>query len=581
MQNRSYLLEREIFPHPRLVVMPISSSPLNSPLFTLNTIEKNWQSGKYEQALTELTHFLEEKNRNQKKWQKTLNATKDKHREWNADRLRSQMERKAPSRELLKELGEWVLQTIQSLREEVLPNPSSADEVTFGSKGSRSIWDSLGSLLGRAIGKKRSAPPRTMPDSGFGESSLPPPSPRIPSRPTAPRPKPTSPPPREKMEEAAAPPEIELLESSFSPYAYAYDTCDWVDVSVFSKNTVLPGKRFLVTAFAHLAAQAEEVTRLIKEADPEAVRQGGKTLATAIERTTPIQFHLEIEDWEIDEPTQSVIWLGRPASVEFLVKVPTEAKDEAFGKVIVMSDKGPVGRISFNLKIGAGAAETSELAVTEVKVYHNTYLAYDQKDHSSITALEPHFQASGWKWSPAIPGPSEVDLDWEVKAIPAIKKSELFVLFWSDAAEASERVETEWQVALGARLSDKDGLPDILAVNLQHPAPEIPERLSFLSFLPEFTAQLPPLPKTLTFTEDNETLKRLCDEYVSIGDQRVFDMLRFKAKEEEDQNEIVALQNRFNTLRRSELLEEISPSDAKVQRTKINSSILSLVGRLF
>lgn len=576
-------MEREIFPHPRLVVMPISSTPLHSPLFTLNTIEKNWQSGKYEQALTDLTKLLEEKSASQKKWKNTLDTTKDKHREWKADRLKSQIEGRAPSRELLEEIGDWVLETVAKVRKEVLPDPTAKDDVTFGSKSSRSIWDTLGSLLGRAVGRKRSVPPLS-PGGGFGESSVPPPSPRIPSRPKATRPKPTSSmPPKERMEEVAPPAaEISLPESSFSPYAYKYDTCDWVDVSLYSKNNVFPGKRFLVTAFAHLAEQAEEVERLIHEADPEAIRQGGKTLATAIERTTPLQFHLEIEDWEIDEATQSVIWLGRPASAEFLVKVPDEARDEAFGRLIVMSDKGPVGRISFNLTIGEGDKETEKptLAVTEVKVYHNTYLAYDKEDHPAVEALEPHFSASGWKWSPEAPGPSEVDLDWEVKAIPAIKKSELFVLFWSDAAEASDRVETEWQVALGARLSDKDGLPDILAVNLQNPAPEVPERLSFLSFLPEFTAQLPPLPQILTFSEDDQTLKRLCDEYVSTGDKRVFDILSFKA-EEEDQIEIIGLQNQFNTLRRAELLEEISSDDAKVQRSKINSSILSLVGRLF
>lgn len=561
--------------------MPLSSTPLNSPLFTLYTIEKNWKSGKYEQALTELTHMLEKKSSKQKKWTKTLEAARDKHREWNADRLRSQVEGRAPSRELLEEIGEWVLQTVHSLRKEITPDPLDTDDVTLGSKNSRSFWESLGSLLGRAIGKKRSVPSRSIPDGGFDESSLPPPSPRIPPQPTTEPPNPTSQPrPHEKMEESAPPAEIALPESSFSPYAYKYDTCDWVDVSVYSKNTVLPGKRFLVTAFAHLAAQAEEVERLIHEADPEAIRQGGKTLATAIERTTPIQFHLEIEDWEIDEPTQSVIWLGRPASAEFLVKVPEAARDEAFGRLIVMSNKGPVGRISFNLKIGENEGGNSGLAVTAVKVYHDTYLAYDQQDHPAVAALEPHFQASGWKWSPDTPGPREVDLDWEMKAIPAIKKSELFVLFWSDAAEASERVETEWQVALGARLSDKDGLPDILAVNLQNPAPEVPERLSFLSFLPEFIAQLPPLPQQLTFTEDDQTLKRLCDEYVSTGDKRVFDILSFKAKEE-DQLEIIGLQNQFNTLRRSELLEQISESDAKVSRSQINSSILSLVGRLF
>lgn len=570
-----------------LFLMKITSGPLRSPISDLNQIETHWQAGKYEQALTELTTFLKEGERKKGHWRALLETTEDKHREWKADRLRSQLDGRAPSRELLEEIGEWVMQTVAQLREEFIPRPSPEGGFTFGSKPTSSVWDSLGRMLKRFTRKStRSAPPAAAP-GGFGEASVEPAAPAAP----APRPRPRKPTkkserprkssPRPEEEASAAPDEIALSGSSFSTYAAYYDTCDWVDVSVYSQDRVLPGKRFLVTAFAHLAAQAEEVARLVQEADPEAVRQGGKTLSTAIERTTPIQFHLQIEDWEIDEPTQSVIWLGRPASVEFLVSVPAEASGTAFGKVIVMSDKGPVGRISFNLMIGESTSTpTPELAVTEVQVYRDTYLSYDEQDHAAIQALESHFELSGWKWSPAQPGPAEVDLDWEVATIPRIKKSELFVLFWSEAAEASERVETEWQVALGARLSDKDGLPDILAVNLQNPAPAAPERLSFLSFLPEFTAQLPPLPETPTFTEDDETLKRLCDEYVSVGDQRVFDILRGKASQD-DQVEIIGLQNQFNTLRRSELLEEISADDARVRRSKINSSILSLVGRLF
>ena len=563
------------------------------PAMTPQNIRQAWKSGKYEQALTDLTSMLEQKAAENRKWDYALDEVRQKHREWKADRLKSQIAGKAPSRELLEEIGDWVMTMLEKLdkgkKPPRRPNPTSSRprrpgiRDVFGklieriTKSSRSPVESMPAPRVE-IPKPSSAPPPPMPEEPMEAAA--PPEPADDGDETnyeeiSPAPPAQSAPPEEAMEETPA----ESPPPSVSPYGYAYDTCDWVDVSVFSHEVVQPGDDFLVSVFAHLAEQAEEVERIKKEADPEAVRQGGKTLATPVERQTPIQFQLQIKDWKIEEPIQSVIWLGRPTSADFIVTVPDDASGRVIGKVIVFTDKGPVGTIAFNLTIGKAPVADPTPAETNSRLFRSTYLAYESADKAVIEALHPTFQASGWEWNPTVPGPAEVDDAWKLSAVEGISKSELFVLFWSDEAEKSERVETEWQLAFRARFTDTDGLPDMIGVNVSTQAPPPPETLSFLPFLKEFTAAPPALPEAPTFTEDNETLKKLTAKYTSEGDPKVFEILMAKAAPS-DINDIVFLQSQLLSLQTREKFNHISPDLASSERGKLNLSILDLVGRL-
>ena len=352
-----------------------------------------------------------------------------------------------------------------------------------------------------------------------------------------------------------------------------------MQIAVFAPEQVQAGARFLLTAFAHLQEQAAAVDKLAREADPDAIRQGGNTLGAAIARGQALQCQLQIETWEVDLPVQSMVWLGQPNSLEFVVTVPAQAQGAAFGRLLVSGPGGPLGRVAFKLAVGT-VAETIQPAPTSALAFRNTYLAFAPKDAPLVQALHGEFAKAGWAWQPQQPGPASIEPDWEEQAFPLIQKSELFVLFWSEAAGTNDRVEAEWQVALGARLADTDGLPDIMAIQLEPQAPEPPEELSFLTLLPQFQATMPPLPPVLSFDEDNLTLKRRCDAAVANGDELVFDILLFKATEEE-KNEVLALQNAWNTLRRNERLQRITAGEAQSTRAQINSSILALVGRYF
>lgn len=533
-----------------------------------DSIRKDWNSGKYEKALTELTTLLEQLSIDKPQWKATCEEARQKHREWKADRLKSQLAGKAPSRELLKEIGTWVLTILDRLEKGKAP-PRRKRPGKSRPRDS-SIKRTFEQLIDRFRRPSNipsdSIPSHRMEDPMEEMEPLPPPVPTME--------------PEEAMEGSEPPAnQTETDGYSFSPHAEMDHTSDWVDVSVYAHEHVAAGHQCLVSVFAHLAAQAEEVRQMMKEADPESVRQGGRTLATPVSRQTPIQFQLQIKDWKIEEPVQSVIWMGRPTSSDFIVTVPDDADRSVIGKVIVFTDRGPVGTIAFNLTVGKATSDLPRPAETQARLFRSSYLSYEAADKATVEALHPKLTASGWEWNPTVPGPVTVNDTWKRSAVEGIEKSELFVLFWSGEAEKSERVETEWQLAFRARFTDTDGLPDMIGVNVSESAPPPPDALSFLPFLSNFEASPPDLPEVPSFSEDKDTLKRLAGKYTSEGDQRVFEILMSQAKPE-DLNDIVLLQSQLLSLQTREQFGHISKDLAASERGRINLSILDLVGRL-
>ncbi len=555
-----------------------------------NMIAARWEEGKYEQAFEELQLLLDHlaRQNSKKKWKELAMVCKDKHREWQAERLRSTSQGRPMSKELKQETGAWMQDTLNKLTI-LFQYPDRDGGSTFSVPGS-DLLDKLSKILSRAREKMRypSKKASKKPSSSDFEEMLGSESPsRAPQVQPRMVPEPSAEEAMEEAMEGAAPPAQDMPDVSFSPEAYAYDTCDWVNVSVFSHEEVTAGEEMIVSAFAHLFEQQEKVERMAKASDPETVRQGGGTLNTPIERGGVLEFHLQIRDWPTDLARQKIVWLGQPNQVDFVVQVPDDALGKVIGKLIVIGDKGPVGRIAFNFSVvshhpkSPGEQEPAG-ASTSATMFRHTYLSYALEDEPRVKELEPQFQTIGWEWTPDSVKTNEADTQWKTSLLPQIRSCELFVLFWSANADQATRVEKEWLSALGACIAGDDGFPDMLAISLDDDGPEPPEPLGFLSFSPTFSPQLN-LPDTTDLTQlSREQRRDLCFGYVRKGNQRVFRVLLKEAGDDQTtQDTIITLQNGWNNLEDQVLMQMITESDAKVARANINRSILSLVGRLF
>lgn len=388
--------------------------------------------------------------------------------------------------------------------------------------------------------------------------------------------------PEEKPESLPpAPPVQPVSESpSASPSRDSRVEEDIVNISLFAPEQVQKKQRFLLTAFAHLYEQKAEVVDMMQEADPDASIQGAKTLNMPIKRRGRLEFRLSIENWEIEESAQALMWFGVPASVEYEILVPEDyTEKQAIGSLIVMGEEGQLGRVRFNLQIlGADASGSTEdaFAPTHAKAIKKTFLAYAPENASALARYKNQLSTEGV----AVIDPHEMPGDdWEVKVSDALLETELFCLFWSKAAEASDEVAISWQMALGQRLEDRKRLPDMLPILIENPAPEAPDGLAFLNFT---SSELSFKPATnVAAIENVEDLKRTAEDFLMKGKEEFFDLLYLHFESDADtQQKVMMLQGRWNSMKRMKRIRRMSEAEAKKEENRIIHAGLDLIGEL-
>ncbi|MEL6251062.1 MAG: TIR domain-containing protein [Bacteroidota bacterium] len=382
--------------------------------------------------------------------------------------------------------------------------------------------------------------------------------------------RPDSPPP--------AQPSTETPSTSSSRVSKAEE--DIVNVSLFAPEQVQQGTSFLLTAFAHLYEQKAEVVDMMREADPEASIQGGKTLNMPVKRRSSLEFRLSIENWNIEESAQALMWFGVPASIEFEVLVPSDyAGKQAIGSLIVIGEEGQLGRIRFNLqviKVAASEKEDPTFAPTHGKAIRKTFLAYAPENAASLDNYRNQLKAEGV----SVIDPHQIPGDdWEIKVSDALLETELFCLFWSKAAEQSDEVAISWQMALGQRLDDQKRLPDMLPILIENPAPDAPDGLEFLNFT---SSELAYKPATdIEAIENVEDLKRTAEDLLMKGKEEFFDLLYLHFESDpETQQKIMMLQGRWNSMKRMKRIRRLSESEAKKEENRIIHAGLDLIGRV-
>jgi hypothetical protein len=272
---------------------------------------------------------------------------------------------------------------------------------------------------------------------------------------------------------------------------------DEVHCTVFSPPEALPGDGFLVQVFAHLEEQSGVLEELAREADPDAKRQVSKPLKKEVARGTELTFHLTLKGLEVEPASQSATWEGEPLSVQFGVTVPDDCKPRKFfGEVVVCEDTVPVGRMMFTVRILAPGAtpKTEPEPAGELQRFEQAFISYTSADRPEVMkrvqmlhhARIPYFMDLLTL---------EAGQDWEKEIYRRIDESDVFFLFWSQAASRSAYVRKEVERAARRKAEaaarehkDRDEVPpSIVPVNIEGAqlAPP-PEDLNWIHFNDKF-----------------------------------------------------------------------------------------------
>ena len=262
---------------------------------------------------------------------------------------------------------------------------------------------------------------------------------------------------------------------------------DWVDCCVFAPPTAAIGKTVVVQVFALLADQESIAERLAREFDETATRRNRKSLETRIALESRLTFHLTIPSLEVDEPIQNLVWRGRPESVVYAVHVPDQRPPgDVLGTVRVSIDTGPVGHIRFKLSIvnqrAAGEIAAVEQVGDQSRRYRRAFISYASNDRPEVLKRVGMLRIHHIQFFQDLLN-IEPGEHWEKRLYAEIDRCDLFLLFWSRAAESSPWVAKEVEYALGRRSRDAGELPEILPVPIEvPPLVQPPKQLQHMHF---------------------------------------------------------------------------------------------------
>ena len=196
-------------------------------------------------------------------------------------------------------------------------------------------------------------------------------------------------------------------------------------------------------------------------------------------------------DLNIDEPSQSLIWRGKPASVQFAITVPENFKPRDIICTIVVSESSiPIGHLKFTFKIvsaGSSAAMDSQpVPVGNLIRYQQAFISYASADRVEVLKRVQMLNASKVKFFQDLLTLEPGD-PWKKFIYQYIDQSDVFFLFWSKAASKSHWVGKEIAYARKRQAENAAAAPEIVPILIEGPPPaKPPKQLSFLHFNDKF-----------------------------------------------------------------------------------------------
>jgi hypothetical protein len=285
-----------------------------------------------------------------------------------------------------------------------------------------------------------------------------------------------------KHEEPIPPPTHSHLEKFKNDISNELRTGNTVLCTAYSPEVVEKEEEFIVAAFVSPPEQKEQVEAAAQLIDDELIKRVEKFLNLKVKNGEEISFLLHIDGCEIDDPTQSIIWQGELASVEFGVKILPEFNGKKLlAKMQISMDGIPVGNIKFRMQVEANASYIKMAnAPVEATTYKNAFISYASADRDEVLRRTQMLSATGISFFQDILQLKPGEL-WEKSLYKQIDNCDVFFLFWSTSAKNSKWVMEEYKYAQSLQLK---GIPiEIIPVPIEGPpAPEPPEELSHLHF---------------------------------------------------------------------------------------------------
>lgn len=263
---------------------------------------------------------------------------------------------------------------------------------------------------------------------------------------------------------------------------------DDIVCSAFCPPAPLLGDEFLVQVFAHPPGGDSDAAKAAREVDVDAVRHGSKRLRLPVPRGTVLHISISAPGLDVTNPVEELVWMGGAEGVQFVLKVPWAcAAQRVLVTVTIGRGAIPLGTLRFQLSIARGTArdegrlipKPAEAVVTR---FAKAFASYASADRAEVLRRTQMVAMLGIECFQDVLS-LEPGERWQKTLYTRIDECDLFLLFWSHSARASEWVLKEARYALARQNGDAQGPPTIRPVVLEGPpVPSPPEDLGHLHF---------------------------------------------------------------------------------------------------
>ncbi len=250
-----------------------------------------------------------------------------------------------------------------------------------------------------------------------------------------------------------------------------------VDVSAFAPAAVERGGEALLQVYLHRPDESAHAEKQAKDADAETRPRGVDTLREDVAIGQRLRIAVDAPGASIDAPSQALIWRGVARACQFLLSVAGDAPPSPLSvRVTVWKDDAPVGRLLFRLPVvdrATPATSAIEITGASARRYSRAFLSYASPDRVEVLKSAQTLKAARVSFFQDL-----LSLDpgerYERRLYTEIDRCDLFLLFWSSHALASQWVAAETDYALARHAGDDDAPPDIVPIVLEGPPVPLP-----------------------------------------------------------------------------------------------------------
>jgi TIR domain-containing protein len=234
-----------------------------------------------------------------------------------------------------------------------------------------------------------------------------------------------------------------------------------VQFTVYRRSVVQPARWYPLLAFAHLAEKRSDARP--DELDPvrEVQAQARQVLGESADafqaltsdsrsevmRDGELRFVPQVEGVEFNPTERRFIWSESVHREEFRMRAaPSMDGKIARGVLTVYAGNLLLADVPLAIRVDKDSRDARE-EHSEARPYRRIFASYSHRDRSIVEEFEAHARATGDSYLRDVVSLRAGEL-WNDRLLEMIDKADVFQLFWSWNAMASQVVHKEWRYAL-------------------------------------------------------------------------------------------------------------------------------------